>query len=246
VFERYGAAARAAVVLAYEEARLASAAEVDAEHLLLGALRAQPEVLNVDEVRLRQAIGAACGVRSGESPAALGLSEAALRSAEVTAFVVATSVGASDRIGPAHLVVAVLWNDERLGQVLRSLGVDPEEARAHATAVASETSEVVERGPEVSPLRLSEVMNRGSRTMPVTEELLTFTCMTCGLVLTADKASIAAEGDGLNYSCPRDGARFATVGPQDIAFMDALITVQAAGVEVDWYDFMTATDRREP
>lgn len=131
-----------------------------------------------------------------------------------------------------------------LGQVLRSLGVDPDKARDRAMALASEASEVVERRSPGVPIRLSEVMNRGSRTMPVTEDLLTFTCTKCGLVLTADQATVGAEGEALVSSCPRDGARFATVGPRDIAFMDALITVQAAGAEVDWYDFMTATDRR--
>lgn len=92
---------------------------------------------------------------------------------------------------------------------------------------------------------LSEALNRyaGARQhgVIVTERSLIFACDRCGRSTTARDANVAHPGADVVYSCPNDDATLARVEAQGAySFHEGRLTIEIAGEEITWPDFMAS------
>ncbi len=124
VFERFTASGRMCVVRAQEEARELGHAFIGAEHLMLGIASVEPELLGVDQVKLRAAVVEALGSSMKLVEERIPFTPEA-RSAIEHALGVA--IARHDRhIGPTQLLLALL-DQPRIRDIARACGVAPEE-----------------------------------------------------------------------------------------------------------------------
>jgi hypothetical protein len=97
---------------------------------------------------------------------------------------------------------------------------------------------------DIGPGLLSETINRHmafGRTEPLallSEDQLSFTCLRCGRVLSATEAVLNRTADEVAYSCPDDGAIFATIQESGCGFSEGELRIRVGGEEVDWSDYV--------
>jgi ATP-dependent Clp protease ATP-binding subunit ClpC len=123
VFERFTERARQAVIDAQWEAREHGHPFIGAEHLLLGVARTDPELLGVDQSRLRAAVvetvGSSMKLVEGRIPFT-GEAKSAIEHA------LGVALARGDRhIGPTQLLLALL-EQPRIRDLVRTAGGDPE------------------------------------------------------------------------------------------------------------------------
>ena len=213
---------------------------IEADHLLLGSLLVDPELLDLSPDRLRGAITNAKRVGKIDSPVPMAFSKSARTAIDTTSLHIAATLGHTGAVTPAHLIAAALWEDAAAGELLRSLGIDPDAARTRAMKLAVEVPLDAHTGDTGNAPLLSEAMNRHSGRAPVTEEMLVFTCLRCGHDVAAIDATIARSSEEVVYSCPRDGATFVSIHEDGYHFIDASMAVQIEGSTLDWWHFVTA------
>jgi ATP-dependent Clp protease ATP-binding subunit ClpA len=127
VFERFTDAARQAVIRAQAEARELGHPFIGADHLLLGVARVDPELLAVDEARLRAAVVEKAGSSMKLVEGWIPFTDDA-KSAIEHALGVALARG--DRhIGPTQLLIALL-EQPTMRDLVRAARGDPDEVVA--------------------------------------------------------------------------------------------------------------------
>jgi ATP-dependent Clp protease ATP-binding subunit ClpA len=133
VFERFTEAARQAVVAAQDEAREHGHPFIGAEHLLLGVAGTEPELLGVDERRLRAAVAETVGSSMRLVQGSIPFTDDA-KSAIEHALGVALARG--DRhIGPTQLLLALL-EQPAIRDLVRAAGGDPDAVFARLAPAA--------------------------------------------------------------------------------------------------------------
>jgi ATP-dependent Clp protease ATP-binding subunit ClpC len=137
VFERFTPPARQAVVLAQEEARLLDHGYIGTEHLLLGLLREEEGIaarvlaglgLGIEDMRaeVERNVGRGEGATTGQIPFT-PLAKQALEHALREALSLRHSY-----IGTEHVLLALMRLDQGpAAEILRGLGIDPEDVREH-------------------------------------------------------------------------------------------------------------------
>lgn len=137
MFERFSAPGRLAIVLAQEESRALGHDHIGVEHLLLGALRVDPGLLDLGVAELRTRLGTGPGAVSDQvpfTPAAKRALERALRLALDEGMTI---------IGPRQLLVALVEEPE----VVACTGLDTATLRAQALGPPSRAG----AAPPVAP-----------------------------------------------------------------------------------------------
>lgn len=129
MFERFNEQARQAVVLAQEEARDLRHDYIGAQHLLLGVMRADPELAAVDPAEIRALLEPG----EGDSPDQMPFSAVAKRGLE-QALREAMALG-HRRISPAHILLA-LAAERAVRDLLGQAGADELIDRERTTARA--------------------------------------------------------------------------------------------------------------
>lgn len=142
MFERFDESARMVVVTAQEEARALRHAAIGGQHLLLGITTQAPVLLNVGQGVVREQVIAVDGVGQAPSSAQMPFTEAAMRALEL-ACEEAVYRG-QDSVRPAHLLVALLREDERARSIVEALGHTVAEVGQRAAAACQLPSS---RGP---------------------------------------------------------------------------------------------------
>jgi ATP-dependent Clp protease ATP-binding subunit ClpA len=123
VFERFTEAARQAVIAAQEEARELGHPFIGAEHLLLGVARTDPELLGVDQSRLRAAVVETVGSSMKLVEGRIPFTNAAKSAIE---HALGVTLARGDRhIGPTQLLLALL-EQPPVRDLVRAAGGDPE------------------------------------------------------------------------------------------------------------------------
>lgn len=161
MFERFTDAARQVVLSAQEEARELGHPFIGAEHLLLGVARTDPELLAVDEGRLRGRVVAAVGSSMKLVEGTIPFTAAA-RSAIEHALGVALARG--DRhIGPTQLLLALL-EQQPIEEIVRAAGAAPEELFARLAPVAPPPPrDDMRPGDHADARMLLDILRRGGR-----------------------------------------------------------------------------------
>jgi ATP-dependent Clp protease ATP-binding subunit ClpC len=149
-FGMFGTAARLAIVFAQEEARELGHAEIGADHLLLGVLRSDAALLDVDEVRLRDEVSRGRERRRAPdaggvlpySPDALAAIEGAPKHA---------AVRDDAEVRPADIWLSVLDGGGLAARALQAAGVQLQAVRDAALAAVNrpETGHVPESAPRI-------------------------------------------------------------------------------------------------
>ena len=158
MFERFEDSARFVVVVAQEEARALRHPAIQGEHLLLGINEQDTVLFSVRTDALRNQVIALLGTGDQDSPQEMAFSHTANRALEL-AVEEAVDRG-HDSVRPAHLLLALLREDQGARDLVEALGRPLQEVVDLADAAA-------QRSPPHAPEDVHQALREG-HPVPVT------------------------------------------------------------------------------
>jgi ATP-dependent Clp protease ATP-binding subunit ClpC len=236
VFERFSEQGRQAVVLAQDEARSLGHDRLGSEHVLLGLLRLDDDLVGIlgDPADLRSRVVEIVG--HGESQLTGGIQ---FTPNAVAAMQQAVASSGASKVGPLQIALGVLMlPDEATAlQALRAQGVSAEAAREEILALAGESPQPTDEPAGLSPvsLRVLETAARHAEDVPVGAEhillalVLEVPDLAARTIGLADGGIVQERLAGLldGPERPRGAA-----GGRDIAILEAALrNAQKAGKE---------------
>jgi ATP-dependent Clp protease ATP-binding subunit ClpA len=237
VFERLTEQGRQVVVLAQDEARSLGHDKLGSEHVLLGLLRLDDDLVEIlgDPAELRARVVEIVG--HGESQAS---GQIQFTPNAVAALQQAAASSGASKVGPLQIALGMLMlPDEATAlKALRAQGVSAEAARDEILALAGGSPEDPDEPPGLSPitLRVLETAARHAEAVPVSAEHILLALVLEVPDLAARTIGIADGGivqerlarllDGPERPRPPAGGR-------DIAILEAALrNAQQAGTEL--------------
>jgi hypothetical protein len=237
VFERLDERGRQAVVLAQDEARSLGHDRLGSEHVLLGLLRLDDDLVGVlgDPAELRARVVEIIGHGESQLTGQIQFTPNA-----VAAFREAAAASGTSKVGPLQLALSLLsLPDEATAlKALRAQGVSAEAAREEILALAGESPEQTGEPAGLSPvsLRVLETAARHAEDVPVGAEhillalVLEVPDLAARTIGIADGGIVQERLAGLLDGPERPRA---AAGGRDIAIIEAALrNAQQAGKEL--------------
>jgi hypothetical protein len=237
VFERFDEQGRQVVVLAQDEARSLGHDRLGSEHVLLGLLRLDDDLVEIlgDPAELRARVVELVG--HGESQLT---GQVQFTPNAIAALKQAGAESGNSIIGPLQIALGVLMlPDEATAlKALRAQGVSAEAAREMVLALAGESPEPIDEPADLSPasLRVLETAARHAEDVPVGAEhillalVLEVPDLAARTIGFADGGIVQERLAGLLDGPERPRA---AAGGRDIAILEAALrNAQQAGKEL--------------
>jgi hypothetical protein len=236
VFERFSEQGREVVVLAQDEARSLGHDRLGSEHVLLGLLRLDDDLVGIlgDPADLRSRVVEIVGHGESQLTGQIQFTPNA-----VAALQQAVASSGASKVGPLQIALGVLMlPDEATAlQALRAQGVSAEAAREEILALAGESPQPTDEPAGLSPvsLRVLETAARHAEDVPVGAEhillalVLEVPDLAARTIGLADGGIVQERLAGLldGPERPRGAA-----GGRDIAILEAALrNAQKAGKE---------------